>query len=163
MTEVTVSGLRVIREILFFEPKKRGTDLNLALEFLTRVTPHKAIAVVVSDFLGQTTSDDLPKAGSRRQSGLMLPQSLAQASFTAIFVLDALTSLLAGALLLIATRPGPHDAPPTGAAARLPNRPRKPAGRRRRSLPRSSSCAFSRFWLDMLKRISIRCVHYESA
>ena len=76
--------LRVIREILFFEPKKRGTDLNLALEFLTRVTPHKAIAVVVSDFLGQTTSDDLPKAGSRRQSGLMLPQSLAQASFTAL-------------------------------------------------------------------------------
>src|SRR5512141_1390076 len=44
--------LRVIREILFFEPKKRGTNLNAALEFLMRVTPHKAIAVVISDFLG---------------------------------------------------------------------------------------------------------------
>src|SRR5574342_794092 len=32
--------LRVIREILFYEPKRRGTDLNTALEFLLRVTPH---------------------------------------------------------------------------------------------------------------------------
>src|SRR6267142_3383513 len=37
--------LRVIREILFHEPKRRGTDLNHALEFLTRVTPHRAITV----------------------------------------------------------------------------------------------------------------------
>jgi uncharacterized protein (DUF58 family) len=46
--------LRVIREILFFEPKRAGTDLNRALEFLSRVTTHRAIAVVISDFLGQT-------------------------------------------------------------------------------------------------------------
>jgi uncharacterized protein (DUF58 family) len=44
--------LRVIREVLFFEPRGRGTDLAHALEFLTRVTPHKSIAVVLSDFLG---------------------------------------------------------------------------------------------------------------
>src|SRR5216110_1674132 len=44
--------LRVIREILFFEPRKRGTDLNSALEFMLRVTTHKAIAVVISDFIG---------------------------------------------------------------------------------------------------------------
>src|SRR5438309_1565794 len=43
--------LRVIREILFFEPKRRGTDLNTALHFLDRVTPHRAIAIVLSDFL----------------------------------------------------------------------------------------------------------------
>jgi len=43
--------LRVIREILFFEPKRRGTNLVGALEFLNRVTPHKAIAVVISDFI----------------------------------------------------------------------------------------------------------------
>ena len=46
--------LRVIREILFYEPKRRGTDLNTALEFLIKVTPHRAIAAVISDFLGQT-------------------------------------------------------------------------------------------------------------
>jgi uncharacterized protein (DUF58 family) len=43
--------LRVIREVLFFEPQRRGTDLAKALEFLSRVTPHKSIAVVLSDFL----------------------------------------------------------------------------------------------------------------
>jgi uncharacterized protein (DUF58 family) len=43
--------LRVIREVLFFEPKRRGTNLRNALEFMGRVTPHKAIVVVISDFL----------------------------------------------------------------------------------------------------------------
>src|SRR6058998_1846445 len=46
--------LRVIREVLFFEPKRRRTDLNVALEFLDRVTPHRAIAIIISDFIGQT-------------------------------------------------------------------------------------------------------------
>jgi uncharacterized protein (DUF58 family) len=76
--------LRVIREILFFEPKRRGTNLNLALEFLTRVTPHRAIAAVVSDFLGQNLTDDKAGPAARRQTGLVLPQSLALASFTAL-------------------------------------------------------------------------------
>jgi uncharacterized protein (DUF58 family) len=43
--------LRVIRETLFFEPKRRGTNLNAALQFLDRVTPHRAIAILLSDFL----------------------------------------------------------------------------------------------------------------
>ncbi len=43
--------LRVIREILFFEPKGRGTNITGALEFLNRVTAHRAITVVISDFL----------------------------------------------------------------------------------------------------------------
>lgn len=45
--------LRVIREILFFKPEKRGTDLPEAMNFLNRVTPHKAIVVVASDFIEQ--------------------------------------------------------------------------------------------------------------
>src|SRR2546426_5642734 len=43
--------LRVIREILFYEPQRRGTDLNSALQFLSRVTTHRTIAVVISDFI----------------------------------------------------------------------------------------------------------------
>jgi uncharacterized protein (DUF58 family) len=72
--------LRVIREVLFFTPERRGTDLNGALEFLLRVTPHRAIAVVISDFIGS------PAAGRKRSRQLrpqmMLLESLAQASFT---------------------------------------------------------------------------------
>src|SRR5262249_8920823 len=49
--------LRVIREILFFEPRRRKTDLNVALEFLDRVTPHRAIAIILSDFLVSDAAD----------------------------------------------------------------------------------------------------------
>jgi uncharacterized protein (DUF58 family) len=72
--------LRVIREVLFFEPKRRGTDLNTALEFLLRVTPHRAIATVISDFIGSPAVG----SGSRRRKlrpQMMLLESLAQASF----------------------------------------------------------------------------------
>jgi uncharacterized protein (DUF58 family) len=54
--------LRVIREVLFFEPKRRGTDLNGALEFLMRVQSHKAVTVVVSDFLTADGGGALPSA-----------------------------------------------------------------------------------------------------
>src|SRR5215470_17357136 len=56
--------LRVIREALFFEPRRRGTDLNQALEFMIHVVPHKAIAVVISDFLG---SPAIPRQAGGRQ------------------------------------------------------------------------------------------------
>jgi uncharacterized protein (DUF58 family) len=55
--------LRVIREVLFFEPKRRGTDLVNALEFMARVTAHRAITVVVSDFL--ECGDALPLSTRR--------------------------------------------------------------------------------------------------
>src|SRR5271154_250799 len=53
--------LRVIREVLFFEPKRRGTDLVQALEFMGRVLPHKAICAVISDFLSPDEGSILPK------------------------------------------------------------------------------------------------------
>jgi uncharacterized protein (DUF58 family) len=52
--------LRVIREVLYFEPKRRGTDLAHALEFMGRVLPHKAIVVAVSDFISNAGSGVLP-------------------------------------------------------------------------------------------------------
>jgi uncharacterized protein (DUF58 family) len=73
--------LRVIREVLFFEPQRRGTDLNGALEFLLRVTPHKAIAVVISDFIGSPAVSSTRRKGKLRPQ-MMLLESLAQASFS---------------------------------------------------------------------------------
>jgi len=55
--------LRVIREILFYEPKRHGTSLNKALDFLSRIATHRAIAVVISDFLDET---EPATAGPRR-------------------------------------------------------------------------------------------------
>jgi uncharacterized protein (DUF58 family) len=57
--------LRVIREVLFFEPKRRGTDLVQALEFMGRVLPHRAIAVVISDFISPAVASALPSRLSR--------------------------------------------------------------------------------------------------
>jgi len=73
--------LRVIREVLYFEPKGRGTDLNHALEFFLRVQAHKAITVVISDFLGSPAAPRRA-GGKRARSQMMLLESLAQTSFT---------------------------------------------------------------------------------
>jgi uncharacterized protein (DUF58 family) len=54
--------LRVIREVLFFEPARRGTDLNEALEFVMRVQSHKAIVTVISDFITSVDGGKLPRA-----------------------------------------------------------------------------------------------------
>ncbi|MGB8369948.1 MAG: DUF58 domain-containing protein [Limisphaerales bacterium] len=67
--------LRVIREVLFFEPKRRGTDLVRALEFMGRVLPHRAIAVVISDFITppQRASGILPEGQTRIGSAGRMP------------------------------------------------------------------------------------------
>jgi uncharacterized protein (DUF58 family) len=57
--------LRVIREILFYEPRQRGTDLAQALDFLLRVTARRTVAVVLSDFIGQPMGSRLRQAARR--------------------------------------------------------------------------------------------------
>ncbi len=42
--------LRVIREILFFQPAGRGTDISGALDFINRVTRRKCVVFLISDF-----------------------------------------------------------------------------------------------------------------
>jgi uncharacterized protein (DUF58 family) len=48
--------LRVVREILAFQPRGRGTDLPLALDYLNRVQSRRAVTFVVSDF--QVTDEE---------------------------------------------------------------------------------------------------------
>lgn len=43
-------ALRIVREILFFEPKSRGTDLAGALERLNRVLHRRGVVFLFSDF-----------------------------------------------------------------------------------------------------------------
>src|SRR3989304_5939286 len=42
---------RVIREVLSYTPKHKGTDIGVALDFLNRVLNRKAICFLISDFL----------------------------------------------------------------------------------------------------------------
>jgi len=45
--------LRVIREILYFQPRRRGTRIVPALDFLNRVNPRRTVSFLISDFLDQ--------------------------------------------------------------------------------------------------------------
>lgn len=42
--------LRLIREVLYFKPKGKGTNLTAALEYLTKIIRRKSVAFVISDF-----------------------------------------------------------------------------------------------------------------
>jgi uncharacterized protein (DUF58 family) len=75
--------LRVIREILYYEPRQRGTDLNSALEFLSHVVHHRAIVVVLSDFLGQTAPTRREIAAHLRRK-VVLSETLSQTSLVCL-------------------------------------------------------------------------------
>lgn len=45
--------LRVVREILYFEPQQRGTNIAAALEYVDRVIRRKSVVFLISDFRDQ--------------------------------------------------------------------------------------------------------------
>lgn len=57
--------LRVIREMLYFEPRRRGTDLAGALEYLNKVISRRAVVFVISDFMSADFSKPLTIAAKR--------------------------------------------------------------------------------------------------
>jgi len=58
-------ALRLIRDILAFEPQGRGTDIGAATEYLNKMLPHKAIIFLVSDFLGENVERPLKLLAQR--------------------------------------------------------------------------------------------------
>ena len=57
--------LRIIRELLEFEPKSNKTDISQALRFLTNVMKKKAIVFVLSDFIAEDYSETLRIVGNK--------------------------------------------------------------------------------------------------
>ena len=51
--------LRIIREIINFEPKSNKTNISLALENFNNMVKRKSIAFVLSDFIDENYSDEL--------------------------------------------------------------------------------------------------------
>ncbi len=47
----TAHVLRVIREVLYFQPQHRGTRIAPALDFLNHVTTRKTVCFLISDFM----------------------------------------------------------------------------------------------------------------
>jgi len=58
-------ALRLIRDILAFEPEGRGTDIGGATEYLNKMLAHKAIIFLVSDFLGENIERPLKLLAQR--------------------------------------------------------------------------------------------------
>src|SRR5215467_716624 len=59
--------LRLLRETLFFEPKRRGTNIPAALAFLNHVLHRRSIVFLVTDFLHSFGAAALP-TGMRRDT-----------------------------------------------------------------------------------------------
>jgi uncharacterized protein (DUF58 family) len=57
--------LRIIREILFFEPLGRGTEPALALDYLNKVVTRRAVVFFISDFQAPDFSQPLAVTGRR--------------------------------------------------------------------------------------------------
>ena len=57
--------LRVIRELLFFKPKKKGTNLSAALKYLDQVTNRRTVTFLISDFITKGYEQDLRVANRR--------------------------------------------------------------------------------------------------
>jgi uncharacterized protein (DUF58 family) len=57
--------LRVIRELLYFKPKKSGTDIGAALGYLNRVITKKSVVFCVSDFIASGFEAPMRVAGRR--------------------------------------------------------------------------------------------------
>jgi uncharacterized protein (DUF58 family) len=63
--------LQVIRELLYFKPTKRGTDVGEALGFLNRVQKKRAVVFLVSDLFAQKY--DMPlRVAARRHDVIAL-------------------------------------------------------------------------------------------
>ena len=52
--------LRVIREVLYFKPRGKGTNIALALEHLSKVTTRKTVSFLISDFFDSVSDGVQP-------------------------------------------------------------------------------------------------------
>lgn len=63
--------LRIIRELLEFEPSSRGTDITEALRYLNNVVKKRSIAFLISDFMDRDYEEAL-KPASRKHDLVVL-------------------------------------------------------------------------------------------
>jgi uncharacterized protein (DUF58 family) len=74
--------LRVIREILCFQPARRGTNFKEALDVLNRLARRHAIVVIISDFLFEP--GPAGESDTRRPGGYLLSPTLGPRTLPAL-------------------------------------------------------------------------------
>lgn len=58
--------LRIIRELINIEPEQKGTNIELALKYLTNVIKKKSICFLISDFRDNNSYSDAMKIANRK-------------------------------------------------------------------------------------------------
>ena len=58
--------LRIIRELINIEPQQTGTDIELALKYLTNIIKKKSVCFLISDFYDQHSFADAMKIANRK-------------------------------------------------------------------------------------------------
>lgn len=71
-TKGRVHILRILREILYFEPRGRRTDLKPPVDYLNRVTARRAVVFILSDFHAENFEKPLTLC-SRRHDVIAVP------------------------------------------------------------------------------------------
>ena len=97
--------LRVVREVLYFKPRGKGTNVAAALEFLNRVTTQRCVLFLVSDFMAEGYEHALRIANKRHDSIAVTvtdPREMELPDVGMIELMDAET----GAMMIVDT----HDA-----------------------------------------------------
>ncbi len=61
----TRHALRLIRDVLFYQPERRGTSLRAGLDFLNRVLHRRTIVFLLSDFLDHGFESAFKRTGRR--------------------------------------------------------------------------------------------------
>jgi uncharacterized protein (DUF58 family) len=61
-------ALRLVRELVAFEPRGTGTDLSAALEFLNEVTRRRAVVFILSDWIASGYEDQLAMTTRRHDT-----------------------------------------------------------------------------------------------
>jgi len=61
----TRHALRIVRDLLSYEPGRRATDVSAALDYLSRVTRRPAVVFLVSDFMSPPYERSLRTLGRR--------------------------------------------------------------------------------------------------
>jgi uncharacterized protein (DUF58 family) len=64
--------LRIIRELIDIEPEQKGTNIEMALKYLTNVIKKKSITFLISDFKSQTSFSDALKIANRKHDVVAL-------------------------------------------------------------------------------------------
>lgn len=114
-------ALRIIREILFFEPKSAGTNLSSALERLNRLIHRRSVVFLLSDFQSPSFTRQLTIAAQRHDlvaMPLVDPQEETLANIGTVRLQDAET----GEILEVTTGdPAVRQAYAEAVAARAEN------------------------------------------